>query len=229
MAETNPNTYVSAENLKGFKARQDAYNDGRFAKKGDIATVMRFKGSCEFAELPADAQVGDTWNVTDKAGMNYAWTGTEWDELASTVEVTLESIGAAAAEHDHAAMSGATASAAGKSGFVPAPASGSQGKFLRGDGTWQEPENTTYSDMEGATASTAGTRGLVPAPAAGKQGAYLRGDGTWSVPENTTYPEATASSPGLMSAADKAKLDAVDPGASAVEPMTDAEIDALFA
>lgn len=35
-------------------------------------------------------------------------------------------------------MTGATADAAGTSGFVPAPQAGDQGKFLRGDGTWQE-------------------------------------------------------------------------------------------
>ena len=37
------------------------------------------------------------------------------------------------------AMTGATASAAGASGLVPAPAAGAQGKYLRGDGTWQTP------------------------------------------------------------------------------------------
>lgn len=35
-------------------------------------------------------------------------------------------------------MSGATAGAAGTKGLVPAPASGDNEKFLRGDGTWQE-------------------------------------------------------------------------------------------
>lgn len=34
-------------------------------------------------------------------------------------------------------MSGASASAAGSNGLVPAPASGDESKFLRGDGTWQ--------------------------------------------------------------------------------------------
>lgn len=37
----------------------------------------------------------------------------------------------------YSAMTGATASAAGKSGLVPAPAAGANEKFLRGDGTWQ--------------------------------------------------------------------------------------------
>lgn len=67
--------------------------------------------------------------------------------------------------------------------------------------------NTTYSNFKAATASAAGGSGLVPAPAAGKQGQYLRGDGTWATPTNTTYSDVTQSAHGLMSVADKKKLD----------------------
>lgn len=74
--------------------------------------------------------------------------------------------------------------------------------------------NTTYSNMTGATASAAGKAGLVPAPAAGKQTSFLRGDGKWVVPTNTTYSAATQSANGLMSAADKKKLDGIATGAN---------------
>lgn len=76
--------------------------------------------------------------------------------------------------------------------------------------------NTTYSNMTAATASAAGKAGLVPAPAAGAQGKYLRGDGTWQTPPdtNTTYSAATQSANGLMSAADKKKLDGIAAGAN---------------
>lgn len=67
--------------------------------------------------------------------------------------------------------------------------------------------DTTYGVMGAATASKAGTSGLVPAPPAGSQGEYLRGDGTYAAPDNTTYSVATSSKDGLMSKADKAKLD----------------------
>jgi len=50
-------------------------------------------------------------------------------------------------------MSAATASAAGKLGLVPAPGAGKQDAFLRGDGTWVVPTNTTYDE---ATQSVAG-------------------------------------------------------------------------
>lgn len=104
---------------------------------------------------------------------------------------------------------GATASADGGSGLVPAPTKGNEGKYLKADGTWGTPANTTYADMKGATSSAAGTHGLVPAPAAGKQSQYLRGDGTWDTPTNITYSDATQSAHGLMTAADKKKLDGI--------------------
>ena len=43
---------------------------------------------------------------------------------------------------------------------------------------------------------------------------YLKGDGTWGTPTNTTYNDATQSTHGLMTAADKKKLDGVAAGAN---------------
>ena len=42
-------------------------------------------------------------------------------------------------------FTGASSSAAGKHGLVPAPAQGNQNSFLRGDGTWATPTDTKYS------------------------------------------------------------------------------------
>ena len=47
------------------------------------------------------------------------------------------------------AMTGATASANGAIGLVPAPSSGKQNYFLRGDGTWAFLEGTTYTIASG--------------------------------------------------------------------------------
>lgn len=48
-------------------------------------------------------------------------------------------------DHTYGNMKGATSSSAGSTGLVPAPNIGEQLKFLRADGTWVIPTNTTYS------------------------------------------------------------------------------------
>ena len=96
----------------------------------------------------------------------------------------------------YANMKAATASAAGAAGLVPAPAAGKQTSFLRGDGTWVVPTNTTY----GLASTTAD--GLLR-QLNGSTSSFMRGDGTWATPPNTTYAVADESTNGLMAAADK--------------------------
>lgn len=93
-------------------------------------------------------------------------------------------------------MGAATSSAAGAAGLVPAPAAGKQASFLRGDGTWVVPTNTTY----GLASTTA--NGLLR-QLNGSTSNFMRGDGTWATPPNTTYAVANESTNGLMAAADK--------------------------
>ena len=71
-------------------------------------------------------------NVIESVKVN----GTALTISSKAVNVTVPS---------YSAMTGATSSAAGTSGLVPAPAAGKQTSFLRGDGTWVVPTNTTYS------------------------------------------------------------------------------------
>lgn len=96
----------------------------------------------------------------------------------------------------YANMTAATASASGAAGLVPAPAAGKQTSFLRGDGTWVVPTNTTY----GLASTTA--NGLLR-QLNGSTSSFMRGDGTWATPPNTTYAVANESTNGLMAAADK--------------------------
>ena len=79
-------TYTAAE--VGALSIDDANNN--FAKKSDISTVYRWKGSKDtYDQLPTEGNtVGDIWNVKD-TNMNYGWTedGT-WDPLGSSVEIS---------------------------------------------------------------------------------------------------------------------------------------------
>ena len=74
-------------------------------------------------------------------------------------------------------MTGATASADGASGLVPAPLTGDQGKFLKGDGTW---------DSLPVFAGT--SNGVVNAPASANRNHYsfLDGMGDWSMLEEVS-------------------------------------------
>ena len=105
-------------------------------------------------------------------------------------------------------------------------------KYLRQDGTWVVPPNTTYgvasttanglmsstdkSKLDGiATGANNYTHptssGNKHIPSGGSSGQILRwsADGTavWGAENNTTYSVATTTANGLMSSADKAKLD----------------------
>lgn len=109
---------------------------------------------------------------------------------------------------EYSVFRGATNSADGSNGLVPAPKSGKQDSFLKGDGTWGTPENTKYNVVSKTAA------GLAPQlPNETSTTKYLRQDGTWAVPPNQTYNKATQSSDGLMPKEDKTKLDGIEEGA----------------
>lgn len=67
----------------------DIQNKPDVALKGDLASVYKFKGSVDnYAALPTEGrEVGFVYNVED-TGMNYAWTGTEWDALGQAFSIT---------------------------------------------------------------------------------------------------------------------------------------------
>lgn len=84
---------------------------------------------------------------------------------------------------------------------------GNTSQYMRGDGTWATPPNTTYS-LVGAD----GSSGLI------KNGSSVTNASGYTacpiirgVPyyKNTTYSAATSSSPGLMSASDKSDFDEI--------------------
>jgi hypothetical protein len=57
-----------------------------------LSTVYKYKGSvATINNLPTNANVGDVYD-TQETGMNYAWNGTEWDELGGTFDVSWGSL-----------------------------------------------------------------------------------------------------------------------------------------
>lgn len=163
-------------------------------KSGSTITL---KGSDDSETSVTDANTTYTlssFGVTATAAeLNYM------DGVTSNVQTQLN--GKAASNHTHGTASTTAA------GFLR-QLNGSTSNFLRGDGTWATPPNTTYSAMKGATTSAAGSTGLVPAPSAGAATRYLRSDGTWTTPPdtNTTYSamkgatSSTAGAAGLVPA-----------------------------
>lgn len=56
--------------------------------KDSLGNVYVYKGSVNsYSNLPSGASVGDVYNVVSN-GKNYAWTGSEWDDLGGTVDLS---------------------------------------------------------------------------------------------------------------------------------------------
>ena len=107
--------------------------------KGDI-TALGIPGS--------DTNTNTTYTLT-KSGSTISLTGSDGSKTSVTDSDT---------NTTYSAMKGATSSAAGSSGLVPAPAAGAATRYLRSDGTWQVPPdtNTTYTlSSFGITATAA--------------------------------------------------------------------------
>lgn len=148
------------------------------------------------------ADLVDDSTTTNKfvtASDKTTWNGKQ-DALTAGTNIQINGTTISATDTTYSAFAGATSSVAGSTGLVPAPTTSDPDKFLKGDGTWGTPTDTTYSagtnvqisagnvisatdttysNFTGATSSVAGTNGLVPAPAAGDESKALHGDGTW--------------------------------------------------
>lgn len=63
-------------------------NKPDLALKSELTSLYRYKGSVtNYASLPSSGNVtGDVWNV-EATGMNYAWTGEDWDALGQSFEI----------------------------------------------------------------------------------------------------------------------------------------------
>ena len=91
------------------------YYDGKFYTSSAHTTEITAETGKIYVDVPS--------NVT------YRYGGTTYVPITNPVDI----------------MTGATSSTAGVAGLVPAPPAGAQGKFLRGDGTW---ETVVTSDIK---------------------------------------------------------------------------------
>ena len=75
------------------KKKLDAFGAAStYALKSEISSMYKHKGTkATKADLPTSGNTtGEVWNVTAEKGMNYVWTGSEWDALGEVF--TIETI-----------------------------------------------------------------------------------------------------------------------------------------
>lgn len=110
---------IHTSHLQRFAAGFEAKITELFAKKTEIPTT-----------LPADG--GDASTVNGHTVDENVPAGAKFTDTNTT----------------YSPMTGASASASGTQGLVPAPGKGKQNSFLRGDGTWAEMTEATDADID---------------------------------------------------------------------------------
>ena len=112
-----------------------------------------------------------TYGAATSSVFGLVKTGSNITNSSGTISLTKDNVVSAlgytppTTNTTYSVFGAASASAAGSNGLVPAPAAGKQTSFLRGDGTWVVPTNTTYSagegiGLSGTTFSNSGVRSI---------------------------------------------------------------------
>lgn len=186
---SDENKPISSATQTALNGKSDKTHKHKTADISDMPTA-----------LPADGGNADT--VDGKHASDFA---------ASSHTHTAADIGAAASSHTHT-----------KSQITDFPASlpanGGNSATVNGHTVASDvPANAKFTDTQYSPFVKSGTgakAGLVPAPStAAGTSKYLCENGTWAVPPDTKYSAATTTSAGLLSAADKSKLDGIEAGA----------------
>ena len=190
--------FVKKESGKGLSS-----NDYTAAEKSKLAGIA--DGANKYTHPAYTAKASGLYKVTvDATGHVSAATP------AAKEDITALGIPVQDTNTTYSPMTGATASAAGAAGLVPAPAAGKQTSYLRGDGTWGSPSGYTHPD----SGVSAGTYRSVTVDA---QGHVTAG----------TNP-TTLSGYGITDAAAKLHTHTAEQ-ISDLEAATEAEIDAIIA
>lgn len=141
-------------------------------------------------------------NSSGQAFVNVPWTDSVANNPAITItqngvskgsftlnQTTAETI--ALTDTTYSVFKAATSSAAGGTGLVPAPDSGEQTSFLRGDGTWAVPAQPTVNNPTITIKQAGATKGTFTLNQSGAATIELTDN-------NTTYAQATSTVLGLV-------------------------------
>lgn len=86
---------TSVDNTKALAASQGKILSDKIDEvKNSLSSVYNYRGSvADYESLPADAVIGDTYNVVAAnenipAGTNYAWNGEAWDALGGSIDLS---------------------------------------------------------------------------------------------------------------------------------------------
>ena len=179
---SNPTLNVNNTGAKAIRYRGNAMVSGYLGNNSVYTFIYDGTNYQLIGDLNTDTNTTYNTGTATVAGITklYTGTGSATDGTMTQKAITNALNGKAASSHSHGV---ATEDA---NGFLK-QLDGSTSHFMRGDGSWATPPNTTYSTFKAATSSAAGGTGLVPAPAKGYQSRFLRGDATWQAISLSTF------------------------------------------
>ncbi len=180
--------------LKLYKRNSGTGGEGRTQVSSDdipLSYLWPSVASASAAGLMSSSDFGKLSRIADGAEVNVQ---SDWNQTNTSADDYIKNKPTIPTVPGD--FTGATSSAAGAHGLVPAPGSGEQKSLLWGNGTWDE-----IAMSFGRNAS---------------DGLYLNWYGAGDLTNRiswTKVPDATTSLPGAMSASDKTKLDSIATGA----------------
>ena len=193
----------------GIPGQDTTYADATTSAHGLMTAAMVSKlngiasGANKYTHPTYSSHVSGLYKVTvDGTGHVSA--------VASVTKSDIAALGIPSSDTTYGLMKGATTDADGSTGLVPAPSKGSNSRYLRSDGTWVTPPNTTYND------ATTSSHGLMTAAMVSKLNGIASGANAY------THPGYTSRSSGLY----KITVDSTG-HVSAVASVTKADITAL--